>query len=480
MKKYDAVVVGSGPNGLAAGITIAQAGYTVKILEAKDKIGGGIRSAELTLPGFIHDVCSAIHPLGAASPFFEKLPLNKFGLEWIFPPISLAHPFDDGHSAVLNVSINETAESLKEDKLNYLKIIQPLVNNWDLFKENILSPLKGIPSHPAALSRFGLYAVQSAEHFINRQFTGVTAKSLFAGAAAHSILSLNRLGTSAIGLVLIILAHKIGWPIPKGGSQKIADALASYFKTLGGEIETNYPVNSFEDIPPAKAVLFDITPRQILKIMADKLPLNYENKLKKYRYGPGVFKIDWALNSPIPFKAPDCLNAGTIHIGGTYKEIIRSEFEAAAGIHQEKPFIILAQQSLFDKTRAPGDQQTAWAYCHVPNGSDINMTERIENQIERFAPGFKDIITAKHFMTAADMEKYNPNYIGGDINGGMQDWRQLFTRPVVKLNPYSTPIRGVYICSSSTPPGGGVHGMCGYNSAIHAIKYLKKNPSKYL
>lgn len=471
MFSYDAAVVGSGPNGLAAAIKLAQNGYKVKIFEAKETIGGGMRSAQLTLPGFIHDICSAIHPLGVSSPFFETLPLQKYELEWKYPPISLAHPFDDGHTAILTSSINETAKSLGKDKENYIKLIKPLIDDWDFIKKDVLSPLK-IPNRTFKLGKFGFYAIQSAERLLNNYFSGDYAKGFFAGSAGHSIMSLDKLFTSAIGLVLIILGHKTGWPIPKGSSQKIADALGQYFQSLGGEIETNHSVESINELSGYKAVLFDLTPKQILKIMDKKFPWYYKIQLEKYVYGPGVFKVDWALNAPIPFKNKDCYKAGTIHIGGNYEEIMQSEYDVSNGRHPEKPFIILAQQSLFDSTRSPEGKHTAWAYCHVPNNSNFDMTTRIENQIERFAPGFKEIILSKHKMFPADYERYNPNYIGGDINGGLQNWHQLFTRPVVRLNPYSTPVRGIYICSSSTPPGGGVHGMCGFHAAERVINYL--------
>jgi phytoene dehydrogenase-like protein len=470
---YDAVIVGSGPNGLAAGIKIAEAGFSVKIIEEKETIGGGLRSSEITLPGYVHDICSAIHPLGIASPFFKKLPLDKFGLEWIFPPISMAHPFDNGHAAVLKNSIVESAESLDEDKKNYINRIRLLIKDWDLLLEDILSPVK-IPAHPIALSKFGFFGIQPAELFIKNFFSGNNAKSLFAGTAAHSILALNEFFTSAIGLVLLVSGHKSGWPFSKGGSQKLANALSSYFKSLGGEIDVNHPVNSLNDLPSSKTVLFDITPEQLLAIFEDRLPRHYKNQLQKFRYGPGVFKIDWALNAPIPFISAECMQAGTVHIGGNFKEIIQSEHEVSTGLHPEKPFVILAQQSLFDETRAPAGKHTALAYCHVPNGSNLDMTERIENQIERFAPGFKDIIIDKHIISTSKFEIHNSNYIGGDINGGIQDWRQIFTRPAIKLNPYSIPVEGYFICSSSTPPGGGVHGMCGYNAALRAIKFLSK------
>ncbi|HSR17203.1 MAG TPA: NAD(P)/FAD-dependent oxidoreductase [Ignavibacteriaceae bacterium] len=477
MSFYDVAVVGSGPNGFAASIKMAQAGYRVKMFEDKNTVGGGMRSAQLTsLPGFIHDICSAIHPLGAGSPFFESLPLHQYGLEWKFPPIAAAHPFDNGHAAVLTNSIYESAESLGVDKNNYINIIKPLVDNWDFIKNDILGPLK-IPSNPVKLGKFGFYAVKPAEKFINNYFSHEYAKSFFAGMAGHSIMSLDKLITSAIGLVLIILGHRIGWPVSKGGSQKIADALALYFQSLGGSIETNHKINSLNELRDFNIILFDITPKQLLKIMGDKFPACYKKQLEKYTYGPGIFKVDWALNASVPFKNKECTQAGTIHIGGDYKEIIQSEYEISNGIHPEKPFIIFTQQSLFDDTRSP-EGHTAWAYCHVPNNSTIDMTERIENQIERFAPGFKDLIINKHIMFPADYERYNSNYIGGDINGGMLNWRQLFTRPAIRLNPYSTPVRGAYICSSSTPPGGGVHGMCGYHAALKALKYLNNKHLK--
>lgn len=473
MFDYDAAIVGSGPNGLAAAIKLAQSGYTVKIFEAREKVGGGMRSAELTLPGFTHDICSAIHPLGVSSPFFETLPLNQFGLEWIFPAVSLAHPFDDGHSAFLTKSVSETADSLGIDERKYSELVTPLIECWDEIKYDVLSPLK-IPSHPILMSKFGFYAVQSAESFITRYFSHKYAKSFFSGMAGHSEIALNNIITSAIGLVLNILGHKVGWPLPKGGSQKIADALASYFKFLGGEIETNHSIKTIKELSSFRVILFDVTPKQILNIVGDKFSTFYKNQLKKFIYGPGVYKLDWALSSPIPFINKKCAKAGTVHIGGNYDEIIKSEFEVSIGKHPEKPFIILAQQSLFDNTRAPKDKHTAWAYCHVPNNSTYDMTQRIEDQIERFAPGFKDIIIERHKMSSNDYEIYNANYVGGDINGGMQNWRQLFTRPVIKLNPYSTSLDGIFICSSSTPPGGGVHGMCGYHAALKAIHYLKR------
>lgn len=467
---YDSVIIGSGPNGLAAGIALAQADLSVCLFEAKDTIGGGMRSAELTLPGFVHDICSAVHPLGIGSPFFRTLPLNKYGLEWIHPSVPLAHPFDDGTAAILERSIEATGKTLDpEDAIAYQRLMDPFVKNWDHLAGSLLGPLS-FPQHPLLLGRFALLGMQSACGLSKRVFNGVRARSLFAGLAAHSIMPLEKPLTAAFGLVLGILGHTYGWPIPRGGSQKIADALASCFFSHGGEIYTDTLVGSLDGLPSARAILCDVTPRQLLKIAGQRFPSKYRQKLERYRYGPGVFKMDWALNAPIPWKAQECARAGTVHIGGTAEEIAVSEREVWENKCPEKPYVILAQPSLFDATRAPQGKHTVWAYCHVPNGSAADMTEKIESQIERFAPGFKDCILARSTKTAIEMEQYNSNYVGGDINGGVQDFYQLFTRPTARLVPYSTSIEGLYICSSSTPPGGGVHGMCGYHAASAALK----------
>lgn len=466
---HDAIVVGSGPNGLAAAITLAQSGLSVIIFEAKSTVGGGMRSAALTLPGFTHDICSAIHPLGIGSPFFRTLPLNQYGLEWIQPTSPLAHPFDDGSVAMLERSIDATSLNLGRDAITYKNLMEPFVKNWNQLANDLLGPLH-LPQHPIMMARFGIVAIRSAQGLSNSLFKGEQARSLFAGLAAHSMMPLDKLLTAAFGLVLGTLGHAVGWPLSKGGSQKIADALVSYFYSLGGKIYTDVPIESIHDLPPARVVLFDVTPQQLLKIMGDRFSSSYKDKLKNYRYGPGVCKIDWALNSPIPWKAKECAQAGTIHIGGTAEEIVTSEHEVWEKKHPQKPYIIMAQPSLFDQTRAPQGKHTAWGYCHVPNGSQIDMTEKIEAQIERFAPGFKDCIIAKHTKTASDLEKYNANYVGGDINGGVGDFDQFFKRPTSWFNPYSLPIKGFYICSSSTPPGGGVHGMCGYHAASAALK----------
>jgi phytoene dehydrogenase-like protein len=465
---HDAIVIGSGPNGLAAAITLQQAGISVLLLEAKPTIGGGLRSAELTLPHFVHDVCSAIHPLAAGSPFFKKLPLKQHGLEFIYPPVAAAHPFEDGNAAALYTSVNETARSLGVDEYAYLKLMSPLVKEWPGIVTDVLAPLH-FPKKAFEMARFGLHAVRSATQLAKR-FHAREAKGLWAGMAAHAIQPLSNAATSAIALVMMATGHSGGWPIARGGSEAIAKALASYFIELGGRIDTGLPVRSLSQLPSAQALLFDVTPRQLLEIAGDRFSALYKWQLQRYRYGMGVFKIDWALDGPIPFTADACRRAGTIHLGNTFEEIVASEQATAKGKHPEKPFVLLAQQSLFDASRAPEGKHTAWAYCHVPNGSQMDMTERIEKQVERFAPGFRERILARHAMNTAQLEEYNPNYIGGDINGGIIDAGQLFTRPALRFSPYRTSAKGMYICSSSTPPGGGVHGMCGYYAARKALK----------
>ena len=467
-RDYDAIVVGSGPNGLAAAITLQQAGLSVLLLEGKASIGGGMRSAALTLPGFTHDICSAVHPMAVLSPFFSTLPLAQHGLEYIYPPIAAAHPFDDGGAATLQHSLNGTAASLGKDEQPYLRLMKTLVNDWPQIAGDVLGPLH-IPEHPLLMARFGLHALQPAT-WLAKKFETEKAKGLWAGMAAHAMQPLSNTATSAIGLVLMAAAHLHGWPVPKGGAASIGNALASLFISLGGEIQTNFYVQSLEQLPSSHAVLFDVTPEQLLQVAGHKFSSLYEWQLKRYRYGMGVFKVDWALDAPIPFTASECREAGTIHIGNTLNEIAASEKLTAQGGHPEKPFVLLAQQSLFDSSRAPLGKHTAWAYCHTPNGSEQDMTMAIEKQIERFAPGFRDTILATHTMNTRQVQEYNPNYIGGDINGGIADIRQLFTRPVLRRSPYTTSAKGIYICSSSAPPGGGVHGMCGYHAARKALK----------
>lgn len=476
--EYDAVVVGSGPNGLAAAILLQQQGLSVLIIEGKEEVGGGLRTAELTLPGYLHDVCSAIHPMAAGSPFFNTLPLNEYGLAYIYPEIAAAHPFDDGTAALLKHSLSETAELLGHDETAYLKLLQPLVNSWPGIAADVLGPLH-FPQHPLDMARFGLKALTPASYLAKR-FKTERAKGLFAGMAAHSIQPLTNCATSAIALVLMANAHLKGWPIPKGGSGNIAKALASYFLSIGGKIEVGTYIHSLNQLPSAKAILFDVTPRQLLGMAGHRFSRIYSWQLEHYRYGMGVFKIDWALADAVPFKNTDARNAGTVHLGGTLAEIVESEAQTANGGHPDKPFVLLAQQSVFDKSRAPEGRHTGWAYCHVPNGSRKDMTEAIEQQVERFAPGFRERILGRHTFNTQQLEEYNPNYIGGDINGGVIDLNQLFTRPALRRSPYKTSLKGLYVCSSSTPPGGGVHGMCGYHAARRALRdvfgiYIKNN-----
>ena len=473
--EFDAVVVGSGPNGLAAGIEMARAGCSVCVFEAQDRLGGGTRSAELTLPGFIHDVCSAIHPMAIASPFFQTLPLAEHGLEWIQPPAAVAHPFDDGTAAVLEASIERTGATLGPDARAYAKVFGPLVRNTPKLIPELLAPPAHIPRHPWALMRFGIQAIQSAQHFIDRHFKAKYARGLFAGLAGHAIMPLHLRPTAAFGLVLGMLGHSGGWPIAKGGSQKLADALAAHLTSLGGRFVTGTHVTSLGQLPSARAILLDVTPLQLLRLAGDQFPASYRWELQKYQYGPGVFKIDWALNSPIPWKAKECRRAGTLHLGGSAEEIAEGEATVGTGRCPERPFVLLAQQSLFDPSRAPQGQHTAWAYCHVPRGSKIDMTGRIESEVERFAPGFRDCILSRHTMTPNDFENYNPNYIGGDISGGIQNILQIIARPSLRISPYSTPVDNLFICSASTPPGAGVHGMGGYYAARAALQRLRYN-----
>lgn len=465
----DAVVIGSGPNGLAAAITLAEAGRSVEVMEANATIGGGCRSADLTLPGFLHDTCSAIHPMAMASPFFRELPLARFGLEWIQPPVALAHPFDDGTAALLYRSIPDTAATLDADVDHYVKIMAPFVEQYSQLVDPLLGPLR-LPRHPVLMARFGLLALQSAEFLATHQFKGAKARGFFAGIAAHSILPLSALASAAIGLVLGLTGHAVGWPIPRGGSQQITTALASYLDSLGGTITTERRVSTLAETGEARAVLFDTSPRSLDAIAGDELPGYYRKQLGRFRHGPGVFKVDWALDGPVPWTAPGTADAGTVHLGGTLEEIAASEYDISRGRHPERPYVLIAQQSSFDSTRAPEGKHTLWGYCHVPSGSTRDMTAEIEAQIERFAPGFRDRILARSTMGPAAMEAANANYIGGDIGGGLQDIRQIFTRPVPQLDPYATPNRRLYICSSSTPPGGGVHGMSGYHAAHSALK----------
>jgi phytoene dehydrogenase-like protein len=440
----------------------------VQLREGTSTIGGGARSAELTLPGFMHDVCSAVHPLARASPFFRTLPLAEHGLDWIEPPVQLAHPFDDGPPALLHRSVDATAETLGGDGPAYRALVDPFVASWEQLAAGILAPVH-VPRHPLLLARFGLHAVGPAERVARSQFAGARARAFFAGLAAHSIMPLGALGTAAFGLVLAILGHAAGWPMPRGGSQRIAEALIAVLRSLGGEIVTDSPVRSLAELPPSRAVMLDLTPRQVLHVAGPRLPAGYRRALERYRYGPGVFKMDWALSEPVPWRDADCARAGTLHLGGTLEEIAASEAAPAKGEITERPFVLVAQPSLFDATRAPAGKHTLWGYCHVPNGSTVDMTERIEAQIERFAPGFRDVIIARSIRPPRELEAHNANLMGGDIGGGANTLAQLLFGPTIRRVPYATPVDGLYICSSSTPPRGGVHGLCGYHAARAAM-----------
>ncbi len=477
MANYDAVVIGSGPNGLTAAIELARAGKSVVVLEAGQTVGGGMRSAELTQPGFVHDVCSAIHPLAAASPAFRDMPLDRHGLEWVHPDLPLAHPFDDGTAAVLHRSLDVTAEMLGRDGLAYRKLIAPLLRDPDGFLSVFLGPLSAgrVSSIPPAktipaLLHFNRLGLRSSEGLARASFRDDAAQALFAGMAAHVILPPDSLVTGGFGLIIALLGHAVGWPLPRGGSQRIADALTTYLASLGGEVQLEREVRSMRDVPHARAVLFDLTPRQLLAIAGDRLPARFRRTLARFRYGPGVFKVDWALDGPVPWKADACGRAGTVHLCGTLAEIRASEEGNVRGRHAERPYVLIAQQSLFDSTRAPEGKHTLWGYCHVPHGSTVDMTDRIEAQVERFAPGFRDRVIARATMNPAEVEAHNANYIGGDINGGLQDIRTQFVRPSARWSPYTTPAKDIFICSSSAPPGGGVHGMCGYHAARAALR----------
>ncbi|WP_224364502.1 phytoene desaturase family protein [Hyalangium versicolor] len=468
-ESYDAVVIGAGPNGLAAAITLAQAGRSVLVREANATVGGSCRSAELTLPGFIHDICSTVQALALASPFLRGQPLAEHGLELVHPQASFAHPQDDGHAGVAYRSVDQTAETLGRDGVAWKKLFGPLVRDWEKLAPALLGPLPPAPKHPFALANFGLKALRSARSLAEGWFEGEHAKGLFAGVAAHSIAPLEWTGTSAFGLVLGTSAHAGGWPVARGGSQKLADALVSILRSLGGRIETQARVDNIDELPPSKVILCDVTARQLAKLAGHKLPARYTKRLQSFRYGPGVHKVDWALSEPIPWKAAGCRDAGTIHLGGTFDELSSAERDPWEGRFAEKPYVLLVQYP-FEPSRAPAGKHTAWAYCHVPHGGDLDVTDRIERQVERFAPGFKDTIIARSVMTPSEMERHNANLIGGDITGGANMFSQILARPVLGLNPYKTPLKGLYLCSSSTPPGGGVHGMCGHNAARIALR----------
>jgi phytoene dehydrogenase-like protein len=469
----DAVIVGGGPNGLAAAIVLARAGRSVRLVEARDTIGGGCRSAELTLPGVLHDVCSAIHPLGRASPLFRELELERQGLEWIEPSIQLAHPLDDGSAGLLFRDLERTVASFahRADAARYGRWIGPMVEDWELIVRTLIGPLRPmrVVPHPFALARFGLPALLPAST-LARRFRSPAARALVAGTGAHSFLPLTRALSGGLGLALLLSGHAVGWPIPRGGSGRIADALAATLRALGGEIETGRTVRSLGELPPHRAALLDLSPRDVLAVSDGRLQGAYAAQLRRFRHGPAAFKLDLVLDGPIPWRNVEVGRAGTVHLGGRLEEIEASEEAVGRGRVHDRPFVLLAQPSAFDPTRAPEGRHVVWAYCHVPNGWDGDATERILAQVERFAPGFRDRIVAQHVLRPADLAASNPNYVGGDINGGMMHWAQFFSRPALRLDPYSTPDRGIFVCSASTPPGGGVHGLCGMYAARSALR----------
>jgi phytoene dehydrogenase-like protein len=466
---YDAVVVGSGPNGLAAAITLARAGRRVVVLEAQPTFGGGARSAELTRPGFIHDTCSAIHPMGVASPLFRALGLERFGLEWCHPRAPLAHPLDDGTAAVLYRSIEETAATLGPDGKRWERLFRGLIRDFDVLSETFFRPVFRLPRAPLILARFGFRAWRSAQALAEGLFTRPHAKALFAGCAAHSFAPLDQPFTASFGLVLALLGHAVGWPSPKGGTQKLSDALVACLRSVGGQLRANEPITALDQLPPARAVLFDTTPWQLARIAADALPEGFRQTLLRFRRGPGVFKLDYALDGPMPWKAAACAHAGTLHLGGTHAELAESEAQTNAGLPPARPYLLVAQHTTFDRSRAPDGKHTLWAYCHTPNGSAFDMTERMESQLERFAPGFRRLVLARRARTPADFAAANLNQEGGDISGGAIDGLQLFFRPRVSLRPWRTPNPRLFLCSASTPPGPAVHGMCGYWAAREAL-----------
>jgi phytoene dehydrogenase-like protein len=463
MERYDAIVIGSGPNGLAAAIRLSQAGWRTLVLESADTPGGGARTQELTLPGFRHDVCSAVHPMAISSPFFRTLDLEGNGVRWLKPDVSVAHPMDGRPAAAARRDLAATVRELGEDGPAYRSTFEPWIDQAETLFRDALAPLR-IPERPFLLARLGLTAWKPAIRFA-RRFHGGPARALFAGNAAHGALPFDSLFSSAIGIMMLVTAHASGWPFPEGGASAIVDALVRVLLSLGGEVRCGVTVRSFRELPPADVYLFDIAPRNVAAICADVLPVGYRRRLLAYRHGPGVFKVDYALGAPIPWDSPVCREAGTVHVGGSFEEVAAAERAPWDGLLAPKPFVIVAQPSVLDATRAPKGKHVAWAYCRVPHGSSVDRREAITGQIERFAPGFRDCILATHTMNCAELEAYNANNVGGDIVGGVTDWRQLFTRPVVRWNPYTTPNDRVFLCSASTPPGGGVHGMCGYWAA---------------
>lgn len=466
---YDAIVVGAGPNGLAAAVTLAREGLSVLVREAAPVIGGGTRTEELTLPGYLHDVCSTIHPMAVASPFFRQLPLAQYGLEWVHTPTLLVHPFDDGSVVSLERTLDATVDALGTDGPAYRDLVEPFVDRWQDLVHDTLRPIR-IPRHPFFMARFGMQALRSVDDLVRSRFRNDRTRAMFAAVAGHCMLPLDWVGTASFGLMLCITGHAVGWPLARGGSRQISHALAAYLRELGGVIETDAPVDDLAGLPPARAILFDVTPRQLLRICGDRLPARYRRQLERYRYGPGTYKIDWALSGPVPWRNVRCSESAVLHLAGSYDEVLLSERAPWDGVDAERPFVLFVQPSLFDRTRAPDGGHVAWAYCHVPNGSTTDMTAVVEAQVERFAPGFRDLVLSRSVMTPADLEVHNRNLVGGDVNAGAQHLTQLFFRPAPRWNPYEVPGTNMYLCSASTPPGGAVHGMCGHHAANAALK----------
>jgi phytoene dehydrogenase-like protein len=472
VSEFDAIVIGSGPNGFAAAITLAKAGVKTLVVEGSAQLGGGVKTEELTLPGFHHDTCSTVHPMAIGSEFFQANPITEFGLEWLHPASPLAHPLDNGGAAMLENSVEKTADSLGADARAYIKLMSYYAQNAEALFEDALKIPHHIPRHPWLLARFGLQAMRSADSLARSHFSGEAARGLLAGLAGHSFLPLTQTPSAAITLMLAIAAHGRGWPVPRGGAGAMTRALLAYFKSLGGSVQVGEYVDDVRKLPRTKFLFFDLVPHGILKIAGAQLPATYRASLERYRMGSGIFKIDFALSDPIPWTAPECRRAGTVHLGNTLEEISASELAHSRDEYCEKPFVLLTQPSVFDSSRAPPGKHIAWAYCHVPRASTRDMTREIESQIERYAPGFRQTILAKYISTPQLVEAKNPNYVGGDISGGLADFKQLFARPVLSFNPYTMPVKGWYICSAATPPGAGVHGMCGYLAAQAALKTL--------
>ncbi len=462
-------VIGSGPNGLAAAIVLAQKGRKVHVYEAESQPGGGARTMELTLPGFRHDFGSAIHPMAAASPFFAVLPLERHGLHWVQGQAPLAHPLDDGTAVILERNLLDAERALEQDGRAWRSLVEPLVEQWPAFARDALGPVMRVPLRPLLMARFSYFAFQPALRLATSRFAGARARALWGGLAAHSFLSLDVSLSSAIGIVLAAASHVVGWPVPQGGSQAIADALIAHLGELGGEVHTGRRIDSLDELDPRNAlVLCDVTPRQLLAIAGGRLTRGYRESLQRFRYAPGAFKIDYALSEPIPWRAAECRRAIGLHLGGTIEEIARSEYAIAHDSIAERPFVIVAQPTIYDPSRAPEGKHVAWVYCHVPNGCAVDMTSRIEDQIERFAPGFRDCVMARQVSSPATLESMDANLVGGDISGGEMSLSQFFLRPALGIYYTGTP--NLYMCSSSTPPGGGVHGMCGYHAARMALR----------